>query len=438
MEDEKKSTVTVSEDVLDSLIKDKIKQGVMDEKAKYEKEKAQLEEDKVKLEVEKAAITKEHKNDNPFTDRVVTDINDRRKFYPAARFAIAKAIADEQKIHVVDVFAKWEKENPNDVANQFALASQCRAMESRGIPSNSLVDRAKAVGIGSITTGGGFLDSSVDDEFIELLTAQSVLRRIGTPVKQMINGQLKMNRGLTASSIVWLGSNTTITESSPTYDQLVMTAHKFGALVYLDNDWLRFNAFGAEAEVQSQLIEAAALAEDTAFLSGNAAANQPIGMTNTNGINTATMTGTPTAITKTQDLLGLGKLIAEDNGRVNNMWYIMNPTHAYELAATMDSTGQPVSWATTLLSSPNRGQTPFDAAPLLGGRLATTTNLATGTIILVDIASLVIAEGYGLLVESDTSNRFENDQTTVRAIGAVDLGVRHVTDIATLTGISGW
>jgi HK97 family phage major capsid protein len=321
----------------------------------------------------------------------------------------------------------------------------------RGWGDNDLADaladtRSKALAAGDATAGGFLVPTQFSNEVIELLRAQSVVRRLGARTVQMPTGTLKYPKIATGASAAYIGENVNIGKSEETFGQLTLTFKKLAVLTPISNDLLRYSSPSADAIVRDDLVSSMATKEDSTFIRGAGTDATPKGLLNW-CVADQKIAASAASLANITDNLGqlVVKLKNADIPMITPGW-IMAPRTEQSLATIQNANGV-FAFRDEVI-----------AGTLWGWPIGTTTNVpitldTTGAgnddeseIYLVDFSQVLIGESQSLLVDSsqeaayhDGSNvqaAFSLDQTVVRAIAEHDLGMRHDKGVAMLTGVT--
>jgi HK97 family phage major capsid protein len=306
--------------------------------------------------------------------------------------------------------------------------------------------RTKALAAGDATAGGFLVPTEFSNEVIELLRAQSVVRRLGARIVQMPTGTLKYPKIATGASAAYIGENVNVGKSEETFGQLTLTFKKLAVLTPISNDLLRYSSPSADAIVRDDLVSSMATKEDATFIRGAGTDATPKGLLNW-CVADQKIAASAASLSNITDNLGqlVVKLKQADIPMISPGW-IMAPRTEQSLATVQNANGV-FAFRDEVISG-----------TLWGWPIGVTTNVpitldTTGAgnnneseIYLVDFAQVLIGESMGLLVDSsqeaayhDGSNvqaAFSLDQTVVRAIAEHDLGMRHDKAVAMLTGVT--
>ena len=369
---------------------------------------------------------------NKWSDRLVepkASAPKREKGAAFGRVVRAMAAAKMNKMGsegTVDILRGW---GDDDIADSMADA------------------RSKALAAGDATAGGFLVPTQFSNEVIELLRAQSVVRRLGAKIVQMPTGTMKFPKIATGASAAYIGENVNIGKSEETFGQLTLTFKKLAVLTPISNDLLRYSSPSADAIVRDDLVSSMATKEDSTFIRGAGTDATPKGLLNwCVADQKIAANGTVNLANITDDL---GQLVVKlknaDIPLITPGW-IMAPRTEQKLATIQNANGV-FAFRDEVING-----------TLWGWPIGTTTNVpitldATGAgndneseVYLVDFSQVLIGESQSLLVDSsqeaayhDGSNvqaAFSLDQTVVRAIAEHDLGMRHDKAVAMLPGVT--
>ena len=308
----------------------------------------------------------------------------------------------------------------------------------------------KALEAGTGTAGGFIVPEEYSTEIIELLRPQSVVRRMGAVTIPMATGTLNIPKLAGGGSASYIGENTNIGVTQPTFDTVQLTWKKLAAIVPISNDLLRFSSPAADSIVRDDLVMAMALREDAAFIRDDGVGNVPKGLRSwappSNIIPATTGTGTPTLATVTTDLGKLILALKKANVRFIRPGWLMSPRTEMFLLTLRDGNGnfafRPEMLTGRLFSYPYAVTTQIPEN-LSGGTVGGGTE---SEIYLVDFADAIIGESTQLIIDASTEasyyqnnalhSAFSLDQTLIRVIAEHDFAMRHEESVAVLTGVT--
>lgn len=295
---------------------------------------------------------------------------------------------------------------------------------------------------------GGFLvPEDVSAEIIELLRPASVVRAMGARAVPLPNGNLTTNRRATGASFGYIGEQEDTPATGYTYGQMKLSAKKLAGIVPISNDLLRASGTSVDRMIRDDIVADAAQIEDRFFLRGAGTENSPRGLrfqhtgTDFAATHVLTMTATPDLQKVDNDLGRLELALANDNVPYNGAHWIMSPRTAMFLTNLRDGNGNKVY--------PEMAQ-----GQLRGKPVHQTTeipnNLGGGSeseIMLAHPQHVVIGEHMGIELALSTEAAykdgdgkmqaaFSRDETLMRMIMQHDLGLRHLSAVAILTGVT--
>lgn len=298
-------------------------------------------------------------------------------------------------------------------------------------------------------TGFGNLlgSTSVAGELIGLLRAKEAFTRAGaTDFALPANGRIKFNKLTGAMTAYWVGeansgvSSATLTASTPTSGEILLSAKKLATLVKYPNELLRFGGPTIEAIFRDDMTRVMALKADRTMIDGEQTTVTPKGLLNysINSITAGTV-GTNGNTIDPEDLALMMAEVEEDNVDIESdsfAWLMRPRLHAQILnkrgdggggAGTgpfmfelnredvakgfpMQLIGYPVVKSTQIPNNRTKGSG-TDLSCLIGGCFK---HWLIGRIGVVEFA---------MSNQGDTA--FTTDQTWMRAIQHIDFAPRH-------------
>jgi HK97 family phage major capsid protein len=131
-----------------------------------------------------------------------------------------------------------------------------------------------------------------------------------------------------------VGENSSPTESQQAIDQVNMTPKTVGAYVDYSRRLLLQSSIDVEGMIRNDLARVIALELDRAAIYGTGSSNQPLGLTNTTGIGSQTITGVGTFV----EYIGMETDVAAANADAGSLRYIINATTRGGLKSVAKST----------------------------------------------------------------------------------------------------
>jgi HK97 family phage major capsid protein len=291
------------------------------------------------------------------------------------------------------------------------------------------------------SAGGGFLiREDFDDGIIELLRPASVVRSLNPLMVGLDSGTLNIPKHTAGSSGGWIGENSNITKTEPTFGQVTLQAHKYASLVPVSNDLIRRSNYNTQTIVRDDLVADISTATDLAFIRSDGTAGQPRGLRYLAG-NTLTANATVSVANVVTDLGKMIQYLLDDNVRMLRPGWMFSPRTWRYLYTVLDGNGNFIF----------KGE--LDKGTLFGFPYRMTTNipsnLGTGSneseVYLCDFADVVVGEATSIMIDvsdsaayHDGSNvvaSFSLDQSVIRAIVEVDINTRHDVAVGVITGV---
>jgi HK97 family phage major capsid protein/HK97 family phage prohead protease len=233
--------------------------------------------------------------------------------------------------------------NPGDKQAAEAAAFEREVSEAAskayGKPANGLMVPNEVLrrdlATSPATAGGNLVATELlAGSFIELLRNRLALANVGATVLNGLQGNIAIPKQTGAATAYWVGEGGAPTESQETLGQVTMSPKTVGAFVDYSRRLLLQSSIDVEQMVRNDLARVIALEIDRAGLYGSGSSNQPLGLVNTAGINTASLTGYGTFA----ELVGMETEVAKDNADIGAMRYLMNASARGALKTTAKST----------------------------------------------------------------------------------------------------
>lgn len=308
---------------------------------------------------------------------------------------------------------------------------ESRAFEdvaSKMYPKDEILQQSKsAMGTNTPSDGGVLVPEDFSTEIIPLLREQSSIRSLGIRSVPMPSGNLKMPRQTGAANFMWVGENKPIISSKPALGMLNLAAKKLAGMIPFSNELLQSSSISADQFVRDELVNGIAESEDITAIYGKGTDDEPIGIINVKGIDTANVGALPDS-----DTLGLivGAVMGKKFPNKRNFGWIFNGALWSRYYNLKDAAGNYIHRAE------------MDKGLLLGFPFRMNNNIEVGIdehgltdIIFGDFSQFIVGETLGLQIAlsqeatywdgSTMVSAFANDQTVMRALMREDFGVRY-------------
>lgn len=294
----------------------------------------------------------------------------------------------------------------------------------------------------SVDVQGGFLvNTDYSTDLIDALRPAVAVRKMGAVSVPMPNGNLTFRKQTGTSNAQWIGERAPVPTSAPQVDVVAMKAKKLGALVPITNDLLRYNSIQTDNMVNNDVTREMALAEDQQFIRGAASDFAPAGLRYlANAANVIAANATVNVQNVRNDLGKLRLALTKNNVPMQSPGYIINPTLVEFLSQLQTATG---ALAFPEIADGRIGAFPYASTTSVPDNLGTAGN--ESELYFADFAQILIGDAFQTTLAvstqasyvdgaGETRSAFQNDETLVRVIEAVDLNTRYDSAIAVLTG----
>lgn len=307
--------------------------------------------------------------------------------------------------------------------------------------------RKKALATSTDSAGGFLVPTQAIPDIIELLRAETVVRQIGATVLDGLTGiPVEIPKQTGGSTTFWIGENTSITPSDLTFGQLAMNPHTVAALVKLSNRLVRMSSPAAEQLVRNDISTELALRADLAALRGTGIDGEPLGIANTPGLATVDFNASASVsgyVTNPgyEQLYDMEYQLAQANALRGRLGFLFHPTLRRSLAKIRvdqggGSKGQFVSNPVTDPQLESYLGYPFRRTTQIPVNLGASSNQTE--VYFGNWADLIIAMwgGMEILASQETSDAFAKNQTWVRILMDMDIGIRHIESFVLGTNVN--
>ena len=185
--------------------------------------------------------------------------------------------------------------------------------------------------VGSPSAGGNLVANELlSGSFIELLRNRMAMMQAGVTMLTGLQGNIAVPRQTSAATAYWVGEGGSPTESQQAIDQINMTPKTIGAFVDYSRRLLLQSSIDVEGMVRADIARVIALELDRTAVYGTGSANQPLGLTNTTGIGSQTITNYGSFV----EYIGMETDVAVANADAGSMRYIINAAARGALKST--------------------------------------------------------------------------------------------------------
>ncbi|WP_324133674.1 phage major capsid protein [Bosea sp. (in: a-proteobacteria)] len=249
------------------------------------------------------------------------------------------------------------------------------------------------------------------DQYVNALTAASVVRGLGARVLSGLIGAVSIPRETASPVIGFVAENAALSSDDANFDSVTLSPKHAGALTEYSRNMLLQASPDVEMLLRQMLARNLALAIDRAAIRGGGA-NEPVGVLATSGIQKVTNPGS--IFDAVADAVALAD--AENVGARRSI--LTTPELRKIAAKALDALDRPIGVATVFHDLP---RTFSNQVPkTLGGGAEHGLIYADWTELLIGIWSEV-----DILVNPFESTAYSKGNVSIRAMATVDVAVRH-------------
>ncbi len=285
------------------------------------------------------------------------------------------------------------------------------------------------------TSGGFLVPTQISNELIELLRAESVVRKMpGIRTISMTSDQLEMGRIDAGPSTSWGGENTTIAEDATmSFGMITLNLRKLVCLYETSRELIMDATVNVEDLIRAEMSESMALAEDLAALEG-AGGTAPLGLYYHPRVNS-------TDLSATLDLDDISNAIynVELNNGAVTAW-ASHPRLKNTLRKLKDSNGQYIFADEKTTLGGDKTFASISGIPFLTTTQVPITNRPSSNesyLVGGQWTNFLIGEKPGIRIESTTTggDSFTADQLWIKTVRRVDFALRHPETFVVVKGI---
>lgn len=293
--------------------------------------------------------------------------------------------------------------------------------------------RKRAMSQGTDSAGGYLVPTQHIAELIEMLYDRAVVIALGATVLDNLTGSpVEIPKQTGGATAYWPGENAAITGSDLTLDQLSLTPKVVGCLVKLSNRLIQLSNPSAEGMVRRDIAKALALAIDLKALRGDGTNNTPTGIANTSGINTVAI-GTSGGVFDFDIASQMIDELDVDNALNGKLGFAFHSKVKGKMKRERvpqfsgDGKGAYVMMPMTDAVLKERLGFAFETTNQIPTNLTKASGTSLSEVYFGNWEELLIANwgAMQIMASQETSDAFEKNQTWVRILQDVDIGVRH-------------
>lgn len=294
---------------------------------------------------------------------------------------------------------------------------------------------SKALGLNPDSAGGYIAPVEQSTELIKLLREQAIM--LGLVTNMPMNREtLIIPKQTGGATTRWVGENSTIAASQQTFGAITLVSKKLACLVQVSNELLMDSDPDVDAFIRNDISEAMALEVDRVIIDGDGNANEPRGVINA-GI-TSTPSSTPTSYA---DLVNIVKRVEQAKVAKTGKWsWLMNAGGKAILRQMKDGADQYIWTGTDGIGQQVAGALP---TRLLDYDWKQTETFVDGgdskpRLLFGNWSDVIVGMRKTIEIRATdvAGTSFEDDQTWIRAIIRMDVGIRYPESLELLTALA--
>ena len=269
---------------------------------------------------------------------------------------------------------------------------------------------ARDLNVGTATAGGNLVPTELlAGSFIDILRKRMAVMATNPTMLTGLSGNVSIPRMTSTSTAYFVGESGAPTESQQAFDQVNMTPKTIGAFVDYSRRLLLQSSIDVETMIRDDIARVIATKLDNAAIYGSGSSNEPLGIKDTTGVGTSTITTFGTFA----EYIALETDVAAANADVANMFYLINASARGALKSTEKAT--------------NTGQFVFENGEINGYPAIVSNQLANNDVLFGDFSQFVIGMWSGLDLTVDPYANATSGSVRIIALQDVDFAVKQPT-----------
>ena len=347
----------------------------------------------------------------------LTGTGDRQLDEELRKFSLVRAIASQ----VPDLAARIDCGREREISNELAKRS---GLQFQGIAVPMQVFQVEKRVLTSTGDGGNLIATDLmGSQFIDILRAKLVLRRLGARVLTGLVGNVDVPKLIGSATAAWFAENSAITQSDVTPDKVSMTPKHVGALTEFSRNMLLQSSPDIEQLVRNDFAAVLARAVDAAGISGGGA-NEPDGILATAGLTTLSMI-TPTW----SKILEHIETVEVENAE-GSAW-LTDPRVVRLLRSTPKVTGTD---SVMIMETPDS----LAGYPLASTNLMPPASSGGSNLLFGNFSDVLLGywSVFDLLVNPYAETAYSKGNVMVRGIVTCDVAIRHIESFVASTDVT--
>tara|TARA_B100000900_G_scaffold416260_1_gene450675 strand:- start:791 stop:3277 length:2487 start_codon:yes stop_codon:yes gene_type:complete len=308
--------------------------------------------------------------------------------------------------------------NPTDRQAQEAAAFEREVSEEASKryekPANGILVPNEVLrrdlNVGTATAGGNLVPTELlAGSFIDILRKRMAVMATNPTMLTGLSGNVSIPRMTSTSTAYFVGESGSPTESQQAFDQVNMTPKTIGAFVDYSRRLLLQSSIDVETMIRDDIAKVIATKLDNAAIYGTGSSNEPLGIKDTTGVGTQTISTFGTFA----EYIGMETDVAAANADVANMFYLINASARGALKSTEKAS--------------NTAQFVFENNEINGYPAIVSNQLANNDVLFGDFSQFCIGMWSGLDLTVDPYANATSGSVRIIALQDVDFAVKQPT-----------
>ena len=309
--------------------------------------------------------------------------------------------------------------NPTDRAAQEAAAFEREVSDAASKkyekPANGILVPNEVLqrdlNVGTATAGGNLVPTELlAGSFIDILRKRMAVMATNPTMLTGLSGNVSIPRMTSTSTAYFVGESGSPTESQQAFDQVNMTPKTIGAFVDYSRRLLLQSSIDVETMIRDDIAKVIATKLDNAAIYGSGSSNEPLGIKDTTGVGTQTITTFGTFA----EYIGMETDVAAANADVANMYYLINASARGALKSTEKTSTSTANFV-------------FENNEINGYPAIVSNQLANNDVLFGDFSQFVIGMWSGLDLTVDPYANATSGSVRIIALQDVDFAVKQPT-----------
>ena len=261
--------------------------------------------------------------------------------------------------------------------------------------------------VGTATAGGNLVPTELlAGSFIDILRKRMAVMATNPTMLTGLSGNVSIPRMTSTSTAYFVGESGSPTESQQAFDQINMTPKTIGAFVDYSRRLLLQSSIDVETMIRDDIAKVIATKLDNAAIYGTGSSNEPLGIKDTTGVGTQTISTFGTFA----EYIGMETDVAAANADVANMYYLINASARGALKSTEKAS--------------NTAQFVFENNEINGYPAIVSNQLANNDVVFGDFSQFCIGMWSGLYLTVDPYANATSGSVRIIALQDVDFAVK--------------